>query len=453
MRDALHKHRLFLAVMTAILFLSFAFDAFGAMNSLSFVSDYKDSEALVVSEIACHGLDGGFLLTDKSGDPAHEVFHCTPKQLTYYGSQFGLQGRIYSLGYDLLSPAHVSIGIYVKLAQLLTALLSAFCFALVALWARSRHGLVPAVTFTLLIAISPMPVGFARNLYWALPLLVAPIIFVLWGYRRQASAARRAIFWSIVGLLTCAKFLCGYEYVTSLAVMVVAGVAYHLYLERAKRQIYFKELALAFAVVVLSFFVAMGIHVIALTPVAGSFGKAVEVVKLDALKRTVNTGGYASYAITGLQTNLPDFYLITNAYAGLSGHVHSHNIVWAAMSAGLNYIFMPIINLPVVLDQPFATYVQSFAAIAVVLVLLFVNRAKWVIASQQRAVEALFVGAGVGMLAYLSWLIFAPSHSLVHAFLNGILLFMPFALFAYIILGLYLDYLLQKFKTPRFRKA
>jgi hypothetical protein len=42
-------------------------------------------------------------------------------------------------------------------------------------------------------------------------------------------------------------------------------------------------------------------------------------------------------------------------------------------------------------------------------------------------------------VGYLSWLILARSHSLVHAHINGILLYLPFALFGYIIIGLYLQ--------------
>lgn len=432
------RHWRFLAATTAVLFLAFTIDLFGAQPPAAFISNFQDSEALVTNQLICRGQPyGNQLLEIKTPEPGQNTFHeCRPDVLKPYSSQFGLQGKIYTLAYQATTKV-VPIGplTFVALARIGTALLSAFVLALFVLWVRLRFGLIPAITTTALIGLSPMLVGFARNLFWALPLFVTPLVYALYRYNPLARIKQQIPFWAIVGLLLYLRYLCGYEYLTTLTIMVAAAVAYHLYRHRSPFTQYLRQFGLVLGVSVLAFALALATHMATLSQTAGSTANAITVVKSRALERTANADHYLAYPAMGLQANLSDAYRISNNYLNLDDHAQKSRI-WAAVAATINYALMPVAVSPVALVQPFATYMQSLLAFVLLLVVLYRTRHRWAARVESRELRALFLAAALGLVGLLSWLVMAPSHSLVHAHINGILLYLPFALFGYVILGI-----------------
>jgi hypothetical protein len=441
MLETTRNHKVFFIISTLVLFSSFAFDAFGAMSTASFLQNFKDSEALVSNDITCEGrYFDGQLLAPKDANNFTAQAECQPEKLNPYSSQFGLQGRIYVLGYNLISAIHkMKPHRYIVVAQLATALLSAVAFALLALWARRRFGLITGGTVTFFCAISPMVVGFGRNLYWALPLMVAPLIYVLFVYKPKSSWRWQFSFWSGLAILLYLRFLCGYEYVTSLTIMAAAAVAYFLFLESASLKKYIREFALVFLAAMFGFTAALGTHILSLSHSAGSPAKAVQIIKSRATERTLNSRGYLSYPYTGLKTNLSDLYEITDSYVGLNAKSSSSSQIMSTAVSLINYAFLPVFNLPIALNQPFATFAQSLAAFMLILAALYATRTKWATRTDLKQVKALGVAAAVGLAGFFSWLILAHAHSLVHPHINGILLYLPFAIFGYIIIGLFVS--------------
>ncbi|MDF2460675.1 MAG: hypothetical protein K0S68_78 [Candidatus Saccharibacteria bacterium] len=444
MLESLRRYRLYLAITTGVLFLSFAFNVFGAVTTLGFNENFKDSESLVTNQVLCEGrYHHGQLLSFKDEKtPATTRVGCEPQKLKPYSSHFGLQGRVLVVAAAVTGIKETT---FIKLATLATALVSALVLALTGLWVRRRYGLIPAVTFTALIAISPMVVGFGRNLYWAMPLMFASLAYTLWFYRPQAARKRAVWFWSGLGVLFYLRYLCGYEYVTSFTLMVAAAIAYHLYMGRAQRKSYLREFSLLLATAVLSFSLAIGTHVLALSTDTGSVSKAVETIKQRAVARTADAGPAAPIAIDGLRRNVKEVYHAATAYADLDAKAQSGSMPWAVIAAGANYLFLPVVRFPLALTEPFATYSQSFAALLLALAALFHFRQHWA-AGLRREVDALFVAMGVGLAAMLSWLILAPSHSLVHAHINGILIYLPFAIFGYAAIGVAVQTLIRRLR-------
>ncbi len=435
------KHRLFFAVSTLALFFSFAFNAFGAMTVPSFLMNFKDSEALVVNQIRCKGQPfSSQMLEIKKITTSNTQERCDQSQLKPYSSQYGLQGKVYTLGYRVVAKvANIEVGTYVAAAQLFTALASAACFGLLTLWVRARHGLGAGIVLAVLLAVSPMLVGFGRNLYWVLPFMVLPFIYTLYAYDRSARLSRQLLFWAGLAVLLYLRYLCGYEYITTITIMVAAAVLYHLYMLKSTKRVYAKQVAIVFSVSIVSFVAAVGTHIYSLASYAGSTGQAVAVIKQRALERTTRSGEYLAYPVSGLKSNLPDHYAIANSYIDFESHIRKPSQSWSSLASLMNYVFMPLIGVPVALSQPFATYSQSLAVFVITLSLLYIGRRKWVTAERARAVNGLFLGAAVGFLGYLSWLVLARSHSLVHGHINGILLYLPFAFFAYTLIGAYLS--------------
>lgn len=439
------KHKRFFVATIVALFASFAFNFFGSMSTPAFLLSFKDSEALVVNQIRCKGepyTDQLLELKKPVNSDTQPV--CKPNDLRPYSSQYGLQGKLYTFGYKITDKIfHIQVETYVAAAQLLTAFLSAVCFALLALWIRRHFNVFVANAFTILVALSPMVVGFARNLYWALPLMLLPFIYVLYMYRARASKKYQLGFWAGLASLFFLRYLCGYEYITTLTIMAAAGVFYYLYLDapfkRANWKRYAQQTTLVLLVSIVGFAAAGGTHILTLQHSVGGVSNAIKIIKSRAEERTAHSDRYLKYPFSGLKANLPDFYLINNSYFDFDERSLHPSQLEATGVAYLNYAALPVINLPITLQQPFATYAQSLTVLVVVLSVLFARRKKWVAKAYEKQVLALFAGAIVGLAGFLSWLVLARPHSLVHAHINGILIYLPFALFAYMIIGLYLQ--------------
>jgi hypothetical protein len=284
-----------------------------------------------------------------------------------------------------------------------------------------------------------MVVGFARNLYWALPLLILPFVYVLYAYKYDAHRKRQILFWGGLVALLYLRYLCGYEYITTITIMVAAAVVYYLFLAKGDRKMYVQQIALVFAASFLAFALAIGTHVMTLRTEAGSISGAASIIKDRAMTRTTQADKYLTYPIMGLKSNLNEYYQTANSYLDFDGRSQHRSQLWAAVASLMNYALMPVVNIPVTLNQPFATYIQSLTAFVAVLVFLYVTRARWVERARRREVDALFLGAAAGLVGLLSWLVLARSHSLVHGHINGILLYLPFALFGFTIIGLFLE--------------
>lgn len=446
---SVHKGSIiFFIVSTTVLFFSFAFNGLGAMGNDAFMYNFKDSESLVVNNIKCQGeLFGGQLLTKKEGYAGSQDF-CTKTSFTAYSSQYGLQGRIYTLTYKALGNLiSISPSRYVVMAQIVTALLSAVTLALFALWAWLHIGKIAAYFTVFFISISPMIVGFSRNLYWALPLIFLPLIYVLFLYDKKNRLFRYPVlFWIGLGFLLYVRYLSGYEYITTITVMVAAAISYFLYLEKAALVNYAKYFLIVLFVSVSAFTLALSTHVVSLNSETGSISKSLEIVKERGFDRSSNYDKYLSYAYTGLESTEKEVYRITDVYVHFDKLRGTNSHAIATAVSLFNYSILPVVHIPIMLEEPFSTFAQSLSTLTGLVILVFIFRNKIFGKKKKdiRQVEALLLAFLIGYAGYMSWLVLAHSHSLVHAHINGILFYMPMALFGFIVIGLALEKMIKK---------
>lgn len=420
-----------------LLWLSFSFNFFSAMTDESFVQNFKDSESLVVSSVVCKGaFADGQLAFDKAAG-TREQYRCDFNRLEPYYSQYGLQGRVYTAGYKLASKLGLSASKYVVLAQLSTAALSAATLAGFIVWVRRTHSQVASIAVLVLLGMSPMIVGFARNLYWQLPLLFLPIMYGLYLYPSKKFFNKKIWFWTGLGILLYLRYLCGYEYITTLTVAALSGVVYHLFMERATLRKYINSAVVTWIVSVLAFSAAFATHVLSLSSYTGSVSSAIHIVKERALERTLRTDEYTKYAISGLKSNIPHVYAISDSYIHFEDKQGS--LGWAIVAAVLNYAMVPAVSVPIELKGVFGEIIQSSLVLALLVLLLYKKRKKIFITADKQEVNVLFFLATLGLFGYISWLLLASSHALVHAHINGILLYMPFALFSFVLIGVAID--------------
>ncbi len=441
MFEQVKKQKKFLVFGTAVLFLSFSFNIFGTLSTDSFINNQKDSEALVTNQVLCSGAYyNNQLLQIKNYKGKYTQITCNPDELIPYSSQYGFQGKIYTLVYKIFNKFAPVNGIrFIALAQLVTALISALCLALVGLWVYVRVSKIAGWIFVFLASMSPMLVVFARNLYWALPLMVLPIIVILWFYKPNATKKYSMYFWSGVFLALYLRFICGYEYVTTLSIMAVAIISYFLFMEKFGWKMYLKQFAIAFAVSLLAFAFALGTHIYSLQQQTGSVHDAVLIIKSRALARTTDSTHYLKYTYMNLSYTSPDYYQTLDSYTQLSERTNSKSQISANVVSVMNYALLPVVTLPLAFNQPFGLFLQSTVVFVLVMILIFKDRSRLFKGARLHQVNGLFLGAAIGLVGSISWWVLAHSHSLVHAHINGITTYLPFALFSFMIIGLYIE--------------
>lgn len=439
------KHKLFVALTTFILFLVFTLNIAGALTADGFIQNDKYSENFVIRQMKCKGqLYNDQLIGLRNWEENGKNLGCDESHYLPYNSSFGLQGRLGVFLDSIVSKVSKNVTVTVVIYQLLTALFSAIILALFVLWVRIQFGVTVAITFAVFVSLSPMIVSFSRNLYWAMPLMVAPIVYILYFYKSRASNAQHLIFLGGLTALLYLRFLCGYEYVTTLAIMVIATSLYVLTLEKTNIKELLKRVVWIGAAPVLAFVLAFSTHVLSLNQQTGSTVKSIEIIKNRAQERTVNAEYYTKYAYQSLEDVANDFYRISNEFVKYDKLKDNGSIPMAVIVAYAAHMLLPVVHIPI-LSGVFASYSQSFLAFIFALFLLYKFRNKWVSKKQEQKVRSLYIATAVGTAGYFSWLVFAYSHSLVHAFINGILMYLPAALFGFIIIGLYIEFLINKY--------
>ncbi len=447
MIDLLKKNRIFIFGVTVFLFFAFTFNVFGVVTTDEFTLNFKDSESLVSNQIVCKGslFSGQLLGYVKAPATTDAEKSCVKKNLEPYSSQFGLQGRSYTLLYKVLSKiSDVSPKSFILIAQLMTALASSVTLSLLVLWVKLRIGRPESIIVSLLLALSPMLVSFARNLYWALPLMFLPLIFTLFFYRYKTKKKYQVTYSITLGVLLFLRFLNGYEYVTSITIMIAAAVGYFLYMENKQLNDYIKEFAKVFAVTLVAFSSALGVHIAALQGSTGSISKSVGIIKSRAVERSTASASYLIFPYGNLKHMAPDVYELGDYYVDLDDKSRSSSELWSNSVAILNYALLPVFRLPVGLTQPFSTLIYSVTMFAIVLSIICLKRGSLFAKKRIRQIEALYVSCAIGFIGFLSWLVLARSHSLVHAHINGILLYLPFAIFGYMILSIYFHKIIRR---------
>lgn len=430
-----------------VLFISFALNGLGVLTTEQFVRNFKDSEALVTSQVKCEGkLYGGQLLNAKEGAPKGT---CDPNNYDPYSSQYGIQGKIYTIGYRMLKKiTGIWPSAYIAGAQLVTALLSAAVLAAVVIWSRDRLGKIPAIVVLIAVALSPMIVGFSRNLYWAMPLMFIPIVYVL--YYFNPNQLRRGgggwVFFTVLGLLLYVRYLTGYEYLTTFTILPFAVMVYFLYMHSEPLKSYVKAALGVGLVSGAAFAMALGTHVISLNSQTGSTKQSVEIIKKRMNERTTSSEKYSRYAYYGLNATESDVYQITNTYIDYDSRMEGGSILLATMVSWFNYALLPVVNVPVTFNSPFGLISQSLASLVVLLIAIFTFRHKLGLKKQKlRQMTGLYLSLVIGFAGFFSWLVAAHAHSLVHAHINGILFYLPFALIGFMIIGLTLEAALGKY--------
>jgi hypothetical protein len=446
-----------------VLFLSFAFNIFGVgvgdPAASWFTHFQKDSEALIVGKVTCDqqlGKDkfGGMLTAVKGTDAAPEELAptCQPGNLTAYDSQYGLQGKIAELGYAALHwlPG-VTLARFFAFAQLCWALFTALVLSVFVVWVAEVFSPFSASVTLALFALSTWVVGFARNLYWATPLLFLPLIYTLLYYRQPKRSKSYFLFLGGLFILIFLRLLNGYEFTPEVILIPVVAMAFLIFPQDSSLKTFVKQAAPLCAVGVLAFMAAFGMNFYQVDQYVGNGHDAFKLIEDRAFQRTAAGSSYEQYVYPGLDTTLPDVYAALDNYMNMEGlAARKQPVITDALSL-LNYALLPVVSLPIALNEPLYTIVSSFTFV-VILTFLAIRSLKHVRRKDSVKIHALYRTLWVGLIGALTWLVLGHAHTLAHAHLDGIIFYLPFLPFAFIALSLWLEQFIGRTRARNFLK-
>lgn len=238
-----------LTVCALILVASFTFNALGAVGIDNFSGFQQDSQQLVLNAFQCqqqlgHDAYSGLLLENTG--------HNCANALPYYSQS--------AAPFWLISPFYLNghIGLYVKLVKLMLAIITALMLITICRRLIKDLRIRYQALVLVLLALSPWLVLFARNLYWLVPLTLAPA-WLGWLFYDKFQE-RIAWFYVILCGLFTLKFLAGYEFITTITISALCPILWCELSKKTRWRQIIKRLAYGIAAAVTALVLAFSMN-------------------------------------------------------------------------------------------------------------------------------------------------------------------------------------------------
>ena len=310
--------------------------------------------------------------------------------LECYISQYGLQGKIFRHLARLMDYEDA-----IGNLNLICCLLTALVFVLLTLLLGKKYNPILAGCFLATVSLAPFVINYARNLYWLeftwfIPMLIG--LFCSWKLQQQRwrIACYIATFISIT-----VKCLCGYEYITSIMLGLIAFLVVDFVVEVSKKNkenymLLLRTIIIIGVIALLGFVTAICIH----AKLKGQ-GNIIEGIKVivqdDVLRRTT---------ASNLNQFDPEYYDGLNAS------------VWEVYSS-----YFKLDNKEIITGMKG----NMFPMLCIIPLCIFVYEyVKKEVNLQNIAMYVMF------FLTAISWFCLAKGHSLVHPGLNFALWYLGF---------------------------
>lgn len=356
-----------------------------------------------------------------------------------YESQYGLQvaffGAIAQWGFGQLEQLHA-------VSSLLMALVAT---GLVALVARDFSWRA-AVGVGLLLALSPWMVIYARNLFWMPFAWFLPLAITL--YFSPHIFTRRKPLWPMLALLYIAllvRFLCGYEFCTTVVVAAFCPLLYQALKQRIKLRTALRVYFLTGMAALLAFLTAFYLHigVIADTRAEGwqkfvlhaekrFYSRSPEETAQQICQGEAECTYYIVASLKASPLEVVRIYLVMPEFLPWLSTMRITEAERNAFKTGLLQQSGLKAKLQYTMAQPLPQQLYLLAKIANPLAFLaFVAAAFWVAMRRSKA-EALVLA--VSVTAALSWFVAAKGFCYIHDHLCFIAWYIPLLFYATITL-------------------
>lgn len=423
------KEILFFWVAVLLLFLSFNFNLFHAVNPKKFYTFQSDSEGLIVGRLVKSHNDGVLSSQGRLGRYYELDGDMNANQTKLllgaleggeygeYNSQVGLQGIIFSQLDIYLSDIKIKPENRIKLYHALMSLLLALVIVLIIRLLYSDIGFEASLVIFLSILLSKWPVYMAKNFYWMLVFMFLPFFVTMLSCSLEEKGKKIYFFVVsiIVMLSVCIKSLMGYEYISTVLIATVTPLIYFAMKNNWPRKLFVSRFILISIFSLVGFALALSLHMYQLEAAAGSLTEAANLIKERMFVRT--------------QTS-PEAYINTPYYDSQQASVFY--VLYVFLIKGGSFR----------LKIPYLFWILVFVYIS-----FQVYRPK--ISSYYKEhnlhlIKALVITVWFSFLAPLSWFILAKSHSYIHN-INYIVWHIPFMIFGFALIGYYWRLNIRKF--------
>lgn len=379
---------------------------------------------------------------------------------TEYKSQYGLQIKVFN-GISRFTGLDTST-FHALVALMMALVIAGFFLGLSSVFSTSG-----ALAFCLSLVTSPWVTLFGRDLYWVeFTWFLPALVVLLLGGAALESGIAAALLYSLLALSFLIKFLCGYEYVTTIVFAAALFVPVHAFRRRASSASLIRHLVAVCAAAVAAFSVAIILHAHA---IEGDVVKGLGQIATLAERRTATLGSTENfvqkYCAEGtasasefekcfeiyndsLQASrtkvLLRYFMITRFIPWLNTGDVSQSTK-DDLKAAFNDV---VTHLPRALSSagrealttrleriPMATF-----AVVLVNVVAFIAFIVLVLWGTVRRRDGLSVVVSAAFIGSISWFLAAKGHSYIHTHLNFVLwyiLFIPFG--ALLLSSLYLQ--------------
>ncbi|MBF0474792.1 MAG: hypothetical protein HQK59_03000 [Deltaproteobacteria bacterium] len=339
---------------------------------------------------------------------------------TTYNSQIGGQGILLSMLDKFIPlPPRVKYSLF----RALTSLLTAISLTGIILWFYLEFGLTAALFVLASAVLSQWLTVFGRNIAWSLWAFYLPIAAIMYylKFKRGLMNTGRSTFGVIIFIMIFIKCLfSGYDYITTVAIMVIVPFVYYSILDRLNFRKFLAGLFTAAFSSCLAILLSLIILCVQIGSVKGSFLDGIDHLVYSFEKRT-----------HGKSSNFPSE--IASSLESSTTHVVATYLAGTYFDA-TNYL--PCSN-------PFiSTYLLKVRYLYLILLFMIMSRLlyfrgnKCVNENEKRKHLALILATWFSILAPLSWFIIFKGHSYIHTHMNYIIWQMPFVFFGFAICGL-----------------
>lgn len=302
-----------------------------------------------------------------------------------YFRQIGIQGLYASLIQRITG---ANLEDTVRYTRMLNAILCAVMCGIFAFWCCKEFGTAISAVCVALFAFSPWLTVSARNLYWAMWLMLLPSILALLMLRRDEQHKKYSHIASFFAMAAAIFLKCGagYEFVS--CVLVCMEIPYIYYALKNKWGVK-KFLVRAVTVGVggvLGFAAAVALNLLQCTLLVGDFDTALRLFIENISKRT-----------------------------GAFGIEQTNELIIAS----LNVSPLTVINTYLFSGEPVLFSFTMSEIIAFFLIMLCVA------IYTKKGSRAAYIASAVSLVGPISWMVLAKGHSYIHCHINYVLWSLP----------------------------
>lgn len=416
----INNKTLFAFFSFVLMYLSFGHNIFHAVNPDKFYTTGSVSDALVIGRLVQSREHGVFSEQGRMGrflgleGDMHDnqtrlyIGEIEGGEYTHYDSQFGVQGMLFSGIDNLLSNFDVGAEARLNFYHTIIALLFSLILTGLLVMMFDDIGLTAVSLILLSILLSRWQVYYSKSMYWSLPTMFLPMFVVFLACKLESSGRKinLLLLSFFVMLLIMLDALMGYEYITTVMLAAVTPLVYFKMRDGWSNERLIKRMFLLGSFALAGFLIAIALHLYQLKLASGNYTDAFEIIKERILART---------------------YTDPEDYAGTAYYESQQTSVFYVL-----YVYL-IKGGTFRLKIPFILWVLMLIKVTV----NFIRNESGFSEKKTNIIRTLIVTSWFSLMASLSWIVLAKSHSEIHTQVNYIVWHLPFMFFAFALFGLY----------------